>query len=157
MGTVDKLVDLLEEAIGEEFPARVAKDIGADHEAMMFDIEDLAGETAYSPGYVFHGGYMTIGSTEGALEAVVDARNGGRAALDGTREYQRARQSLPEVVQFLMFLDLHRIIAQMDPDSLDMDPDYYEILDKGLGAVAASASVDGDYTRASLVLTLFPE
>ena len=151
MRTVDKLVDLLQEASEEEFPARVARDIGAEHEAVMFDIEDLVGETAYSPGYVFHEGYMTIGSTEHALKAVVDARNGGRAALDG------ARESLPDVVQFLMFLDLHRIIVQMDPDSLGIDPDYYEVLDKGLGAVAVSASADGDYSRASFVLTLFPE
>lgn len=157
MRTVDKLVDLLEEASGEEFPARVARDIGAEHEAVMFDIEELAGETAYSPGYVLHGGYMAIGSTEGALKAIVDARSGGRAALDGAREYRRARESLPDVVQFLMFLDLHRIIVQMDPDSLGIDPDYYEILDKGLGVVAASASLDGDHSRASFVLTLFPE
>ena len=156
MRTVDKLVDLLEEASGEEFPARVARDIGADHEAVMFDVEDLVGETAYSPGYVFHGGYMVIGSTERALKAVVDARNGGRAALNGAREYQRARESLPDVVQLLMFLDLHRIIVQME-DLLGIDPDYYEILQKGVGAVAVSASADGDYSRASLVLTLFPE
>ena len=69
MRTVDKLVDLLEEESGEDFPARVARDIGADHEAVMFDIDGLTGETtAYSPGYVVHGGHMTIGSTEQASE-----------------------------------------------------------------------------------------
>ena len=157
MRTVDKLVDLLEDAADEGFMARAAKDIGADHEAVMFDVEDLAGETAYSPGYVFHGGYMVIGSTERALEAVVDSQKGVRAALDGTQKYQRARESLPDLVQFLMFLDLHRIIVQMDPDSLDIDPDYYQILQKAFGAVAVSASSEGDYSRASFVLTLFPE
>ena len=100
MRTVDKLVDMLEEASGEEFPARVTRDIGTDHGAVMFDLEDFAGETAYSPGYVLHGGQMTIGSTERALKAVVDAQNGLRAALDGAQEYRRARESLPDVVQF---------------------------------------------------------
>ena len=157
MRTADRLVDLLEEESGEEFPARVSKDIGADHEAVILDIEYLAGETAYSPGYVFHGGYMTIGSTERAMKAVVEALNGEGTALNGALEYQRARESLPGVVQFLMFLDLHRIIAQMDPDSLGIDPDDYEILQQGLGAIAVSASADGDYSRATFVLTLFPE
>ncbi len=157
MRTVDRLMDLLEEASGEELPARVTKDIGADHEAVMLDIEDLAGETAYSPGYVLHGGYMAIGSTERALKAVVEALDGAGTALSGALEYRRARESLPDVAQFLMYLDLHRIIVQMDPDSLGIDPDDYEILEQGLGAIAVSASVDGDYSRAAFVLTLFPE
>ena len=123
----------------------------------MLDVEDLAGETAYSPGYVFHGGYMIIGSTERALMAVVDSQKGARAALDGTPEYQRARESLPSVLQFLMFLDLHRIIAQMDPDLLAIDADYYEILERGFGAVAVGTSTEADHSRTSFVLTLFPE
>ena len=81
----------------------------------------------------------------------------GAPPWTGRAEYRTARESLPDVVQFLMFLDLHRIIVQMDPDSLGIDPDYYEILNKGLGAVAVSASADGDYSRGSFVLTLFPE
>ena len=157
MHTVDELVDLLEEESGEEFPPRTTRDIGADHDAVTFDVEDLVGDTAYSPGYVFHGGYMIIGSTERALKAVVDARNGERAALDAAPEYRRARDSLPDVVQFLMFLDLHRIIVQMDPDSLGIDPDHFDILEKAFGAVAVSASTDAGYSRASFVLTLFPE
>ena len=157
MGTVDKLVDLLEEASGEEFPARTSRDIGADRQAVMFDIEEIAGETAYSPGYVFHGGYMTIGSTERSLRAVVDSQNGGRSSLDGSPGYRRVRDSLPDALQFLMFLDLHRIIVQMDPDSLDVDPDDYEILERTFGAVAVSVSTDADYSRASFVLSLFPE
>ena len=157
MRTVDKFVDLIEEASGEEFPARVSRDIGADQQAVMFDIEAIMGETAYSPGYVIHGGYMTVGSTERALKAVVDSQNGSRAALYGSREYQRVRESLPDVLQFLMFLDLHRIIVRMDPDSVGIDPDDYEILERAFGAVAVSVSTDADYSRASFVLTLFPE
>ena len=157
MHTVDMIVDLLEDASDEEFMARPAKDIGADFEAVMFDIEDITGDTEYSPGYVFHGGYMTIGTTERALKAVVDSQKGVRTALDGTRKYQRVRESLPSALQLLMFLDLHRIIAQMDPDSLGIDSDSYEILDKAFGAAAIGTSPDADYSRASFVLTLFPE
>ena len=157
MRTVDALIDLLEEASGEEFPARVSADIGADHEAVMFDVEALVGQTAYSPGYVFHGGYMAVGSTRRALEAVVDARGGGRAALDGDAEYRRVRDSLPDALQLLMFLDLHRIIVGLGPGDLDLDRDDYETLERAFGAVAVSASTDADYSRASFVLTLFPE
>ena len=56
-----------------------------------------------------------------------------------------------------MFLDLNRVVVQMGPDSLGIEPDYYEILEEGFGAVAVSASMDGDYSRASFVLTFFPE
>ena len=150
-------MDLLEEASDEEFPASATRDIGADHEAVMFDVEGIVGETEYSPGYVFHGGYMTVGSTERALKAVVDAQNGSRAALAGSSEYRRARDSLPDALQFLMFLDLNRIIAQMDLDSFGIDPDDYEMLERAFGAVGVSASADAEYSRASFVLTLFPE
>ena len=34
----------------------------------------------------------------------------------------------------------------MDPDSLGIDPDYYEILQKGLDAVAFNASAEGNYS-----------
>ena len=156
MLTMEKFVDLLEEAADEEFPARVSKDIGADHEAVMFDTEDNATETAYSPGYVFHNGYMAIGSTERALKSVVDAQNGNTSALAESREYRRARESLPDILELLVFFDLHRLIVQLDPGSLDIDIDEYEILERAFGTVAMGASKDAEYSRMSFVLTLFP-
>ena len=156
MRTVEKLVDLLEEAAGEEFPARISKGIGADHEAVMFGTEDNAGETAYSPGYVFHDGYMTVGSTERALKAAVDSQSDNAGALAASREYRTARESLPDILELLVFFDLHRLIVQLDPDSLDIQTEEFEILEKALGAVAMGVSTDTGYSRASFVLTLFP-
>lgn len=157
MRTVDKLVDLLEEVSGEDFPIATSKDIGADHEAVTFSVSDVEGPTAYSPAYVFHDGYMTIATTERALRAVVDAQDGARGTLAETREYQRVRGGLPDTLEFLVYLDLHRIIAGLDPDSLDIDPDDHRVLEDMFGAVALGVSSDTDYARASLVITLFPQ
>lgn len=157
MRTVDKLVDLLEEASDGELPARASKDIAADHEAVTFSGAGGEAFAAYSPTYVFHDGYMTVGTTERALRAVVDAQNGTRGNLAETREYRRARGGLPDTLQFLMYLDLHRIIAGLDPDAVDIDPDLHQALEGMFGAVAVGVSTDADYTRASLVMTLFPQ
>ena len=155
--TVDKLVDRLEEAWGESFPARAPKDIGADHEAMTFGGADIGDAAAYSPGYVFHDGYLTVATTERALQSVVDAQNGTRGTLAETREYRRVRDSLPDTLDFLVYIDLHRIIAGLDPDALELDPDLHHVLESVFGAVAVGASSDEDYARASLVMTLFPQ
>ncbi len=157
MRTVDKLVDLLEETSDGELSARASKDIGADHEAVTFN--DAGGEAfaAYSPAYVFHDGYMTVGTTERALRAVVNTQNGARGNLAETREYRRVRDGLPGTLQFLVYLDLHRIIAGLDPDAVDIDPDLHQVLEGMFGAVAVGVSTERDYTRASLVMTLFPQ
>lgn len=155
--TVDKLVDRLEEAWGESFPARASKDIGADHEAVTFGGAGIEDAAAYSPGYVFHDGYLTVATTERALQSVVDAQKGTRGTLAETREYRRVRDSLPDTLDFLVYIDLHRIIAGLDPDALDLDPDLHHVLESVFGAVAVGASSDDDYARASLVMTLFPQ
>ena len=155
--TVDKLVDRLEEAWGVSFPAKAPKDIGADHEAVTFGGADFEDAAAYSPAYVFHDGYMTVATTERALQSIVDAQKGTRGTLAETREYRRVRDSLPDTLDFLVYIDLHRIIAGLDPDAIDLDPDLYHVLESVFGAVAVGASSDDDYARASLVMTLFPQ
>ena len=157
MRTIDKFVELLEDAWGDDFPAATSKDIGADHEAVTFGAKNVEGSTAYSPTYVFHDGYMTVGTTERALRAVVDAQNGARGTLAETREYRRVRDGLPDTLELLVYLDLHRIIARLDADALDIDPDVHQVVEDVFGAVALGVSTDTDYARASLVMTLFPQ
>lgn len=155
--TVDKLVDLLEEAWGESFPPRASKDIGADHDAVTLGGADFEEATAYSPSYVFHDGHMTVASTERALRSVVDAQNGDRGTLAATREYRRVRDGLPDTLELLVYLDLHRIVTGLDPDALGIDPENYRVLESVFGAVGVGISMDGDYARASLVMTLVPQ
>ena len=153
MDTMNVVADLIEST---GFVGSDSVDVGADEDAIVFEFDDMMGETAYSPGYVLHDGYLTIGSTEDALESVVDVQNGGDALADAP-EYERIRGHLPDEMQFLMFLDLQRIIAQVDPDDMGMDSEDYEILEETFSAVAISSNVDAEYSRTVFVLTLFPE
>ena len=152
--TMDNVADLIESAAPV---GRGSVDVGAGEDATVFDLGDMMGETAYSPGYVLHDGYLTIGTTERVLETTVGVQNGDGDALADEAEYQRIREHLPDELQSLLFVDLQRIIAQVDPDDVGMDSDEYEALEEALGAVAIGSKADTEYSRSVLVLTLFPE
>ena len=150
--TMDDITELVDGYLAPFVESGTA-DVGGASDATVFRV-DGAG---YSPGYVLHDGYLTMGSTTGALAAIVERQNGGGAALTAEAEYQRAVGYLAEERQFLGYVNINRIIGQLDPDDLDMDRDEYRILAEGLGVAAMDARSDGAYDRATAVLTLFPE
>ena len=169
--TIDDAVDRFAGLTGLDTDTQ---DVGADDPAVVFDLDDLMDEgDAYRPGYVLHRGYWTIGSTERSLEGVVARQNGDADALLANDEYQRALGLPPEKRQFLAYVDLHRIIRQMEPEDLDMNRDQYRVLEDSIGAIAVSfhsphcAESSGAYeceippgadvSRYTAVLTLFPE
>ena len=152
--TMDKIVDLIED---EDLAVSSAEDIGADNDAVVFGVEDIVGESGYTPGYVLHDGYLTVGTTLSALEAIVDSQNGDEDVLADEEEYQRAIGHLPGAMHSLFFLDLSRLFAQLDPDDLDVDEEYYPIFEEGFGAIVAGSGPEGDVTRVTVALTLFPE
>ena len=150
MGTVDTIVDRL------QFFTRAAPeqvDVGAENVAYVFDLE----EQAYQPGYVFHDGYFTIGTTTDSLRAVVASQQGEGSVLSGSEKYQRTVTPLPQDRQFLLYVNLNSITSRLDVDNLGINNDEYELLSKGFSAVAMSASSDGIHSRATLVLSFFPE
>ena len=152
--TMGNIVDLLEE-FGGLSPDEI--DVGAEDNAVVFDFSQWGEETGYLPGYVLNDGYLTLGSTESMLETVVELQNGGGVALSAVDEYTRAVGYLPSNRQFLGYVGANLIIDQLDADDFDMEPSEFEILDEGLGVVAFGADVQEDITRATVVLTLFPE
>ena len=91
------------------------------------------------------------------METIVGLQNGQGVALADTPEYRRAQEHLPDELQVLAFVDLQRIIAQIDPDSAGMDEDDYEILKETFGAIAIGENAGAGYSRTVLALTLFPE
>ena len=72
-------------------------------------------------------------------------------------EYRRAVANLSTGGQFLGYVDVQRIVAQLDANDLDLERDEYRILREGLGTVAFSSATGDDYSRGAAVLTLFPE
>ena len=150
MGTVDAIVDRLQ-FLTRAAPEQV--DVGAENVAYVFDLE----EQAYQPGYVFHDGYFTIGTTTDSLKAVVASQQGEGSVLSGSEEYQRTVTPLPQSRQFLLYVDLNSVTSRPHVDSLGINRDEYELLSKGLSAMAMSASSDGIHSRATLVLSFFPD
>ena len=155
--TMDDVVELVEE---KSFGAVSADsvDVGAEDDAMVLNLDALGlSDIAYSPGYVLHDGYMTLGSTEDALVTTVDVQNGDADSLTSDGEYQRALGHTFGIRQAMAYVNFQLIIQQLDPDDLDMDRDQFEILETGLSGAAFSAHQDEEYSRFSFVVTLFPE
>ena len=132
-------------------------DVGAVEDAVVFDLEALMGDSAYSPGYVLHEDFLTLGSTEDALSAIVDVQNGDIETLSGDSEYKRVTGHLPDGLQGILFVNLRTIVAQLDPDDMDMERDMFEILEESLGALALGLIAGEDVSRATYAVTFFPE
>ena len=84
-------------------------------------------------------------------------QEGNRESLASDAEYQRATGSLAKDGQFLGYVDVRRIVGQVDGDDLGLEPKEYRLLREGLGVVAFGSSAGEDYSRGRGVLTLFPE
>ncbi len=150
--TMDKVNELIAEYLGLFIQSDTA-DLGGDNDATVFRIDG----TGYAPGYVMHDGYLTLGSREAALEAIVSRQNGTGATLSSDAEYVRALGHLPDSRQFLAYIDIPRIVRQTEPQDFDLEADQHRILAEGLGVLALAGANDADYGRAKLALMLFPE
>ena len=156
--TMDEVASLLQEQAGLQSSS---VDVGADDDATVFDLGLLGmmmgGSIGYRPGYILHDQYLTIGTTESALAAVVERQNGEGDSLSSGAEYRRATAHLATDGQFLGYVDIQRVVAQLEADDLDLEPEEYQILREGIGVAAFSSAIGEDYTRGAAVLTLFPE
>ncbi|MDE2787690.1 MAG: DUF3352 domain-containing protein [Chloroflexota bacterium] len=156
--TMDEVAKLLQNHAGLEASS---VDVGANDDATVFDLGLLGmmvgGPIGYRPGYVLHDQYLTLGTTESALAAIVERQNGEGDGLSSDAEYQRATTHLATDGQFLGYVDLRRIVAQLDADDLDLEPEEYRILREGIGVAAFSSTTGEDYARGAAVLTLFPK
>ncbi len=155
--TMDKVANLVRN-VGLETNS---VDVGADDDATVFELGLLGmmmgGQFGYRPGYVLHDQYLTLGTTESALSAIVAQQNGEGDGLTSDAEYRRATAHLAADGQFLGYVDVRRIIAQLDGDDLALEPEEYRILREGIGVAAFSSATGEDYSRGAAVLTLFPE
>ena len=156
--TMAEVADLVEEFGGL---MAVPVDVGADDDAVVFDLGPLGmmieASFAYSPGYVLHDQYLTIGTTERALETIVGIQNGDGESLSSDAEYRRVVSRLAGGWQFLGYVDTRRIIGQLHVNELGLEPGEYRLLQEGIGVLAFGAANDDDYSRGVAVLTLFPE
>ena len=156
--TMDQVAKLVQNYAGLQ-PNSV--DVGAGDDATVFDLGLLGmmtgGQFGYRPGYVLHDQYLTFGTTQSALSAIVERQNGRGDGLSSDAEYRRATAHLATDGQFLGYVDVRSIVAQIDMDDLELEPGEYRILLEGIGVAAFSSVTGEDYSRGAAVLTLFPE
>ena len=115
--TMDDLSSLIEEYLFF-FATLDTVDLGAGATATLFRIA----ETEYAPGYALHDGWLILGSSEEAIAAIVARQTGAGNALASNAEYRRAVGHLPAPRQALGYVNLQRIIAQVDAADLEMEP-----------------------------------
>ena len=133
-------------------------DVGADEPARIYPLEEFYSEGyRLSPGYVFHNGYLTIGSTEKALTDTVSLQNGDGESLSENEEYLLAVDHLPEDGQFLMYVNVGRIVDRLDLEDWDEDSDLYDVLVYSISAIAVTGHTDDEFSRATMSLILFSD
>ena len=132
--TMDDIAGMVEEYVFF-FAERDTANVGADADATLFRIA----ETAYAPGYILHDGWLTLGSTERALETAVSLQKDEGSALAADAEHRRALTHLPDRRQFQGYVNLRAIIRQTDADDFSLGHDQYRVLRDGIGALVISA------------------
>ena len=119
---------------------------------------EIAGPHPLLPVHVvLHDEYLLIGSTYGAVEQVVEVQNGELPSIDSDVEYRRAVEALPEGGSMLAYVGLDDVFAQMSSSADDAAAEVYGLLAANLGSIASAYGSQGDYTRITTVVTLFPE
>ena len=149
-----RAVSLLESEFDLDFdPANV----GAERRARLLDLPDM-NDIGYAPGYVLNDGFITFGTTESAIEAIVSRQEGRGDALSSKDAYRRAIGELPGNREMIGYVNLQSIVSlAYDIDQGDLDRQMLDTLEETLEATAMAITSDGGVSRVALILTVFPE
>ena len=105
--------------------------------------------------YMLNDGYLTIATTEEALDTIADLQDGQGGSLASADEYQRTMGHLPSEQTMLAYVDLQSILRQFDMSGLTTS--QRRAVRDIFSAVGMAATSDADFDRVTLVLTMFPE
>ena len=105
--------------------------------------------------YMLNDGYLTIATTEEALDTIADLQSGQGGNLASADEYQRTVGHLPGEQTMLAYVDLQSILRQFDMSGLTTS--QRRAVRDIFSAVGVAATSDADFDRVTLVLTMFPE
>ena len=125
-------------------------DSGAHRPTQLVDDGEL------SFGYVLHDGFLTFGTGADALEATVAVQEGTRARVSDTDQYRRTVERISYDPLVLAYVDLAGIIDRVGSSGMGADEGLLTMLSRWLGPVALGVGTDGDYSRATLVVSLLP-
>ena len=129
--------------------------------ALEDTVEDIIGLAEPSFGdvpldipYMLNDGYLTIATTEEALDTIADLQDGQGVSLASADEYQRMMGHLPSEQTMLAYVDLQSILRQLDMSGLTTS--QRRAVRDIFSAVGMAATSDADFDRVTLVLTMFP-
>ena len=105
--------------------------------------------------YMLNDGYLTIATTEEALDTIADLQDGQGVSLASADEYQRTVGHLPSEQAMLAYVDLQSILRQLD--MTDLTTSQRRAVRDIFSAVGMAATSDADFDRVTFVLTMFPE
>ncbi len=105
--------------------------------------------------YMLNDGYLTIATTEEALDTIADLQSGQGGSLASADAYQRTMGHLPSEQTMLAYVDLQSILRQFDMAGLTTS--QRRAVRDIFSAVGMAATSDADFDRATFVLTMFPE
>ena len=125
-------------------------DSGADGPAHVTEDGKL------SFGYILHGGFLTFGTGADALATTVAVQQGTKDGVSDTDRYRRTVEHIPYDPLLLVYVDLASVIDRVGSAGSGSDGGLLPILSRWLGPVAIGVGTDGDYSRATLVLSLLP-
>ena len=125
-------------------------DLGGGRPAQVMEDEDL------SFGYILNGGFLTIGTSADALETTVAVQQGTRGRISDTDRYRRTVEQISYDPLLLAYVDLATVIDQMGPAGMGTDDGLLSMLARWLGPIALGVGTDGDYSRATLVVSFLP-
>ena len=107
-------------------------------------------------GYVLHDGFLTFGTSTEALETTLAVQEGTRDPLSGTDRYRRTVEHISYDPLLLAYVDLARVVDVMGSGGMGPDEGMIGMVSRLLGPVALGVGTDGDYSRATVVLSLSP-
>ena len=149
---VETIVGLIEEE-GIELEAR---DIGGKEARVL----DLSGTEAagYTPGYLFVGEYVVVGSTEQALESVVQTGAENEASLEQEAEFLRLMELTPGASDSLVYVNVRGLMdaavaAFPEEDSEEYRSDVLPFVGP-LRAFLLTRRSDEERTSVTMIITI---
>lgn len=125
-------------------------DLGGGRPAQVME----GGERSF--GYVLHDGFLTFGTGADALETTLAVQQGTRDRVSDADRYRRVVGHISYDPLVLAYVDLPRVIDRMGSPGTVSDEGPLTMLSRWLGPMALGVGTDGDYSRATLVLSLLP-
>ena len=124
----------------------------------VFDISDMAGTVAYSPGYLSLADHLIIATTKDSLESIASIIDGQAGSLADDAGYSRLVAGMSGTRNPLVYLNIRgltdALVASLDAEALQEYRESVEPFAAPLKALVASGDVQEGVSRSSVTVTI---